>query len=167
MSYLRRIEKRGCMPAIPISHPQHRAGKAAPGRWEGPQPRETEIAPIRDSTDLPQSPFAGSARRRYVHLDGDPAAQSHEVCGSGAARHADLHASSAVSAPHSQSAPRTTADASHPASAGAFATAAPSHHHPDFHPVTAAPAGTGTTSRTPVGPIDHPSIRPAGPPRRA
>ena len=41
-------------------------------------------------------------------VDGDPAAQSHEVCGSGAARHADLHASSAVSAPHPASAARTT-----------------------------------------------------------
>jgi len=50
--------------------PTTRAGKAAQGRWEGPQPRETEIAAHRDRTDLPPSPFAGAVppRRRSLRV---------------------------------------------------------------------------------------------------
>lgn len=64
-------------------------------------------------------------------VDGDPAAQSHEVCGSGAARHADPYACSGVSAPRAEGTRRTTAIAS-----------SATDLHPSGHASSDAPTAT-------------------------
>jgi len=126
----------------------------AEGQLWAARRRSTHIAPAASDSAGPTSGIPPLGRSAVTALtssgrldpehgervDGDPAAQFHAICGPGAARLADLHASSAVSPPHPASASRTTTSASHSATPAPIPAFAPGHSPQPSRLTPCAPA---------------------------